>query len=204
VPDPSPAPPPRVLDLAAEEARLLNHYFVGTQHLLLAVTQGDSGAAQVLRQMGITYDAVRTRIQPGVPLQSGVPSSRPPAARPVTPRTKKVLELSLRESLQLGHNYIASDHILLGILGEGQGSAIRILTDLGVVPADLRERVVACLAEERGGGQPHPTCPHCHAHLSESARARRLELDDAAGARHPFTVLYCNACGRSLAFKPIN
>ena len=108
----------RVLVVAQEEARLLNHSFIGTEHVLLGlIHEGDSVAAKALEQLGISLGAARDEIKETIGLAgySG-PLSPPPGAPPFTPRAKKVLELSLREALQLGHNYIGTEHMLLGLV----------------------------------------------------------------------------------------
>ncbi len=103
----------RVLVLAQEEARLLDHGYIGTEHILLGLIQESDGpAAQALAQLGVTLEAVREKVVETVGLVGAGPTGSPP----FTPRAKKVLELSLREGLQLGHNYIGTEHFLLGIV----------------------------------------------------------------------------------------
>jgi ATP-dependent Clp protease ATP-binding subunit ClpC len=102
-----------VLVLAQEEARLLNHSFIGTEHILLGlIHQGDGVAGQALESLGITLEAVRNRVEETIGMAGTIPGGSPP----FTPRAKKVLELSLREALQLGHSYIGTEHILLGLV----------------------------------------------------------------------------------------
>jgi Clp amino terminal domain, pathogenicity island component len=130
----------RVLVLAQEEARLLNHSFIGTEHLLLGLIREEDGvAATALSEMGVTLEAVRARVKEAIgqtsrPAMTGSP--------PFTPRAKKVLELSLRQALQLGHSYIGTEHILLGLIQEGEGVAIQVLIDLRVNLLKLQEQVV--------------------------------------------------------------
>ena len=132
----------RVLVLAQEEARLLGHPFIGTEHILLGlVHEGEGVAAQALATLGISLDEVRARVEEIV--SSGGPSSGSP---PFTPRAKKVLELSLREALQLGHNYIGTEHILLGMVREGEGVGAVVLTELGGDLARVRAAVMTAVS----------------------------------------------------------
>ena len=118
----------RVVVLAQEEARLLDHDYIGTEHLLLGLIHEREGlAAKVLESLGISLEEVRTEVQAAV----GRGVAAPEGHIAFTPRAKKVLELSLREALQLGHNYIGTEHILLGLIREGRGVAAQVLTRLG-------------------------------------------------------------------------
>jgi ATP-dependent Clp protease ATP-binding subunit ClpC len=121
----------QVVVLAQEEARMLNHNYIGTEHILLGlIHEGDGIAARSLESLGISLEAVRQQVEEIIGRGQQAPSGH----IPFTPRAKKVLELSLRESLQLGHNYIGTEHILLGLLREGDGVAAQVLVRLG---ADL-------------------------------------------------------------------
>ena len=121
----------RVVVLAQEEARLLNHSYIGTEHILLGlIHEGEGVAAKALESLGISLEAVRSQVEEII----GQGGSSPSGHIPFTPRAKKVLELSLREALQLGHNYIGTEHILLGLIREGEGVAAQVLVKLG---ADL-------------------------------------------------------------------
>ena len=121
----------RVVVLAQEEARMLNHNYIGTEHILLGlIHEGDGVAARALESLGISLDAVRQQVEEII----GQGQQAPSGHIPFTPRAKKVLELSLREALQLGHNYIGTEHILLGLIREGDGVAAQVLVKLG---ADL-------------------------------------------------------------------
>ncbi|MGZ6978137.1 MAG: Clp protease N-terminal domain-containing protein, partial [Acidimicrobiia bacterium] len=121
----------RVVVLAQEEARLLNHNYIGTEHILLGlIHEGEGVAAKALVSLGISLEAVRAQVEEII----GHGGSAPSGHIPFTPRAKKVLELSLREALQLGHNYIGTEHILLGLIREGEGVAAQVLVKLG---ADL-------------------------------------------------------------------
>ena len=139
----------RVVVLAQEEARLLNHNYIGTEHILLGLVHEDEGvAAQVLESLNIRLDAVRREVEELV----GQGESPPSEHIPFTPRAKKVLELSLREAIQLGHNYIGTEHILLGLLREGEGVACQVLVKLGANLPSVRARVLQLVAESPGEG----------------------------------------------------
>jgi ATP-dependent Clp protease ATP-binding subunit ClpC len=136
----------RVLVYAQDQARDLNDAFIGTEHILLGlILEADGVAAKVLGSAGASYDAVREKIK--ATRVSTDPSSGAP---PFTPRAKKVLELSLREALQLGHNYIGTEHILLGLVREGNGVGAQILLDLGVDLAHARENVMGMMSGPSG------------------------------------------------------
>lgn len=130
----------RVLVLAQEESRLLGHNYIGTEHLLLGLIQEGHGvAAKALTALGVSPDAVREKVVEAT-APPGVPDSGSP---PFSPRAKKVLELSLREALQLGNNYIGTEHILLGLVREGEGVGAQVLQILGTDLAQVREQVMA-------------------------------------------------------------
>jgi ATP-dependent Clp protease ATP-binding subunit ClpC len=129
--------------LAQEEARLLGHNYIGTEHLLLGLLREDQGvAAAALHRLGVSLDAVRSDVKTII---GEGPAAPPPGEVPFTPRAKKVLELSLREALQLGHNYIGTEHILLGLVREGQGVAAQVLVGRGADLARVRDAVVGLL-----------------------------------------------------------
>src|SRR5580700_9476383 len=135
----------RVVVRAQEEARALNHDFIGTEHILLGlVGEGQGLAAKALESLGVSMEAVRQRVEDIVP--AGQVEVRT-GHIPFTPRAKKVLELSLSESKLLGHRYIGTEHILLGLLREGEGVAAQVLAALGADLDGARERVVQVLAE---------------------------------------------------------
>ena len=114
----------RVVVLAQEEARRLNHNYIGTEHILLGLIQeGEGHAAKALEELNINIDSVRSEVVEII----GEGQQSPSGHIPFTPRAKKVLELSLREALQLGHNYIGTEHILLGLIREGEGVAAQVL-----------------------------------------------------------------------------
>ena len=138
----------RVLVLAQEEARLLNHNFIGTEHILLGlIHDGEGVAAEALKSLGVSLEAVREKVEETIH-----PGSASTGSPPFTPRAKTVLELSLREALQLGHNYIGTEHMLLGIVREGQGIAALVLVSLGADLDLVRRRVMERLA----GDLPDP------------------------------------------------
>src|SRR5699024_1905850 len=118
----------RVVVLAQEDARMLNHSSIGTEHILLGlIHEGDGVAAKALESLNISLEAVRAQVQEII----GEGQQAPTGHIPVTPRAKKVLELSLREALQLVHNDIGTEALLLGLIREGEGIAAQVLTKLG-------------------------------------------------------------------------
>jgi ATP-dependent Clp protease ATP-binding subunit ClpC len=140
----------RVVVLAQDVARMLNHHFIGTEHILLGlVHEGQGGAAaNALQSLGISLEAVRQQVEQIIARGQQAPSGH----IPFTPRAKKVLEFSLRESQQLGHDYIGTEHILLGLIREGEGVAAQVLVRLG---ADLnRVRQVIELSDGHQGNEP--------------------------------------------------
>ena len=159
----------RVVVLAQEEARMLNHNYIGTEHLLLGlIGEGEGVAARALESLGIRLDAVRQQVQAII----GRGQQPPSGHIPFTPRGKKVLELAGRESNALGHQYIGTEHILLGLIREADGVAAQVLVKLGAGQDRVRQQVIQLLHEYRGqdvtGESSRP---------GERARARLL--DDA-------------------------
>ncbi len=139
----------RVVVLAQEESRLLNHNYIGTEHLLLGLVHESEGvAAQALVALDIRLEAVRHEVEQLVGLGESAPSGH----IPFTTRAKKVLELALREALQLGHNYIGTEHILLGLVREGEGVAAQVLVKLGADTSRVRQQVIQILAGYQGTG----------------------------------------------------
>jgi ATP-dependent Clp protease ATP-binding subunit ClpC len=133
----------RVVVLAQEEAKMLNHNYIGTEHILLGlIHEGEGVAAKALEALGINLDAVREQVQEII----GQGQTPPTGHIPFTPRAKKVLELSLREALQLGHSYIGTEHLLLGLIREGEGVAAQVLTKLGADSNRVRQQVVELLS----------------------------------------------------------
>src|SRR6185503_96644 len=142
----------RVVVLAQEEAKMLNHNYIGTEHILLGlIHEGEGVAAKALESLGISLDAVRQQVEEII----GQGQQAPSGHIPFTPRAKKVLELSLREALQLGHNYIGTEHILLGLIREGEGVAAQVLVKLGADLNKVRQQVIQLLSGYAGGkGEP--------------------------------------------------
>jgi ATP-dependent Clp protease ATP-binding subunit ClpA len=138
----------RVVVLAQEEARLLNHDYIGTEHLLLGLAHESEGvAAKALESLGIRLEALRSQVQEII----GQGQRAPTGHISFTPRAKKVLELSLRESQQLGHNYIGTEHLLLGLIREGEGVAAQVLVELGADLSRVRQQVIQLLSGDAGG-----------------------------------------------------
>ena len=137
----------RVVVLAQEEAKMLNHNYIGTEHILLGlIHEGEGVAAKALESLNISLDAVREQVQDII----GQGQQQPTGHIPFTPRAKKVLELSLREALQLGHNYIGTEHILLGLIREGEGVAAQVLVKLGADLNRVRQQVIQLLSGYQG------------------------------------------------------
>src|SRR6058998_97378 len=138
----------RVVVLAQEEARMLNHNYIGTEHILLGlIHEGEGVAAKALESLNISLEAVRQQVEEII----GPGQAAPTGHIPFTPRAKKVLELSLREALQLGHNYIGTEHILLGLIREGEGVAAQVLQKLGADLNRVRQTVIQLLSGYTGG-----------------------------------------------------
>ena len=132
----------RVVVLAQEEARMLNHNYIGTEHILLGlIHEGEGVAAKALESLGISLDAVRQQVEEII----GQGQQAPSGHIPFTPRAKKVLELTRREAGQLGHNYIGTEHILLGLIREGDGVAAQVLVNLGADLNRVRQQVIQLL-----------------------------------------------------------
>ena len=140
----------RVVVLAQEEARMLNHSYIGTEHILLGlIHEGDGVAAKALQSLDVSLGAVREQVREII----GQGQQAPSGHIPFTPRAKKVLELSLREALQLGHNYIGTEHILLGLIREGEGVAAQVLVQLGADLNRVRQTVIQLLSGYQGSGE---------------------------------------------------
>jgi len=179
----------RVVVLAQEEARMLNHNYIGTEHILLGlVREGEGVAAKALESMDISLNAVREQVQEII----GEGSHAPSGHIPFTPRAKKVLELSLREALQLGHNYIGTEHILLGLIREGEGVAAQVLGKLGADLSSVRQQVIQLLSgyenkePANSGGGPQEGTPAGSTVLDQFGRnytqaAREGKLDPVVG-----------------------
>src|SRR6266496_3218716 len=178
----------RVAVLAQEEARMLHHDHIGTEHILLGlIGEGEGVAAKALESLGISLEAVRQHVGE----ITGQGQQAPSGHIPFTPRAKNVLELSLREALQLGHNYIGTEHILLGLIRDGEGVAAQVLVKLGGDPGRVRQQVIQLLAGSQGkelaaAGAPSETAPSASAILDQfgrnlTAAAREGKLDPVIG-----------------------
>ena len=143
----------RVVVLAQEEARIFNHNYIGTEHLLVGLIREDGGAGKGLESLGISVDAVRRQVEEMV----GVGEQAPSGHVPFTSRAKKVLELSLREALQLGHDCIGTEHILLGLIREGDGVAAQVLVRLGADLNQVRQQVIQRSHGFQGEDEPGST-----------------------------------------------
>jgi hypothetical protein len=170
----------RVVVLAQEESRLLNHNYIGTEHILLGLVRvGDGVAADALASLGVSLEALRARVLDIIGEGPRVPAGH----IPFTPRAKQVLELSLREALQLGHNYIGTEHILLGLVREGEGVGAQVLVQLGADLGSVRQAVIAVLS----GRVPFEPPPQS-----------RIELRTMHAAQFAAPVPQCSFCGRDL------
>ncbi len=194
----------RVVVLAQEEARLLDHGYIGTEHILLGlIHEGDGVAGRVLLKMGISVEAVRERVTSIVGKGDGAPVGH----IPFTPRSKKVLELALREALALKHNYIGTEHILLGILREGDGLAAEVLVDLGADLLTARQEVVRMIGPmtPKGGMRAYPEVGRGVATPAANmvaGQARRLAQGARVGSQHYLLGLLNEE--RSLAAKVLS
>jgi hypothetical protein len=157
----------RVVVLAQQEARMLNHDWIGTEHLLLGlIHKGEGVAAKALESLGISLDEVRQQVVEI--LGRGQDQQVPSQHIPFTPRSKKVLELSLRESLQLRQDYIGTEHILLALTREGDGVAAQVLVKLGADLNRVRQQVIELLS----GQQPRPGRRALHGTAETDVQAR--------------------------------
>ena len=191
----------RVVVLAQEEARMLNHNYVGTEHILLGlIHEGEGIAAKTLESMNISLEAVRDRVEEVI----GQGQVAPTGHIPFTPRAQKVFELSVGEALQLGHAYIGMEHILLGLIREGEGVAAQVLQQMGIDLGRARREVIRLLsgehpaaAEAAGAAESVDAarCASCQARLSDSGRITALEVQDEEGRPTTVRLLYCSSCG---------
>jgi ATP-dependent Clp protease ATP-binding subunit ClpC len=213
----------RVVVLAQEESRMMNHNYIGTEHLLLGLLhEGEGIGAKALASLDISLEGVRRQVEEIIGQGQTVPGPH----IPFTPRAKKVLELSLRESKQLGHNYIGTEHILLGLIREGEGVAAQVLEKLGADLNRVRQQVVrllsgfggaeqvgerAPLGEEeamalgvRQGEAAHaPLCPRCRGPLKDTAAYRVLDVPGPEGeSSRAVTYVFCQRCGTWLGTLP--
>jgi hypothetical protein len=221
----------RVVVLAQEEARMLDHNYIGTEHILLGlVREGEGVAARAIQALGVSLEEVRGDVQEII----GRGESAPRGHIPFTPRAKKVLELSLREALQLGHNYIGTEHILLGLVREGEGVAAQVLQKRGADLDRVRQTVIQFLSGYTGGAvasqpaQPaglvfeehrtseglvfeehrasggleeEPGCVRCSAPLTEHLAVRVIDVE-MDGEPARVRIAYCSRCGAALGVVP--
>lgn len=214
----------RVVVLAQEESREFHHDHIGTEHLLLALIREEDGiAGKALADAGITLEQAREQVE--ALIGRGEPEPRRRSGRrwrrhvPFTPRAKKTMELSLRESLGLGHTYIGTEHLLLGLLSLGEGAGMETLTKMGAEPSRLREGVLKLartrleapppavelregvfdVGEVETGPSGSPRCPRCRSEVAETAALRTLDLPlhEGEGTR-AVTFAFCRRCGSSL------
>jgi ATP-dependent Clp protease ATP-binding subunit ClpC len=193
----------RVVVLAQEEARMLNHNYIGTEHILLGLIQeGEGVAARALERFGISLEDLRSEIEEIV----GQGQTPPFAHIPFTPRAKKALELSLREALELGQQYVGTEHLLLGLVRLGEGVAAQALISRGVSLGRIREEVIALLEGYVHEGPPAPAevsheeavCPRCRTPLGRSATFRTLDVASGEGETRAITFVFCRRCGTAL------
>jgi ATP-dependent Clp protease ATP-binding subunit ClpC len=200
----------RVVVLAQEEARMLNHNYIGTEHLLLGlVHEGQGVACRVLASMDISLDVLRSQVEEII----GRGQAASAGAIPFTARAKKILELALREALQLGHDYIGTEHILLGLVREGEGVGAQVLQQLGADLHRVRQEIIVFLGKQSGADDPAPhaateapppydwpRCPKCRAFLLEGDLGLVAREVAAAGGedRRRYVLLFCRRCGHIL------
>jgi ATP-dependent Clp protease ATP-binding subunit ClpC len=194
----------RVVVLAQEEARMLNHNYIGTEHILIGlIHEGEGVAAKSLESLGISLEVVRRQVEEII----GQGQQAPSGHIPFTPRAKKVLELSLREALQLGHNYIGTEHILLGLIHEGEGVAAQVLVKLGADLDRVRQQVIQLLHGDPGkepaaAGPPSETAPSTSLVLDQFGRnltagAREGKLDPVIGRENEIERVMQVLCRRT-------
>ena len=166
----------RVVVLAQEEARMLDHNYIGTEHILLGlIHEGEGVAARALESLGISLEAVRQQVEEII----GQGQQAPSGHIPFTPRAKKVLELSLREALQLGHDYIGTEHILLGLIREGEGVAAQVLVRLGADLNRVRQQVIQLLHGYQG---KEPAAAHARPWVGPGERRLLSEVQARVSA----------------------
>lgn len=196
----------RVVVLAQEEARFLNHPYIGTEHILLGLlNEGEGVGCQALVQHGVYLEETRQKVNEII----GEGTTPPQGHIPFTPRAKKILEMALRESLQLGHNYIGSEHILLGMVREGEGIAAQVLAALGLTLESLRETIFELLKanpeQREAARRPLPRMertPLC-LHPPGSLRYSTIEIPSEADQPLVSAILVtCSNCKVSIGVLP--
>jgi ATP-dependent Clp protease ATP-binding subunit ClpC len=181
----------RVVVRSQEQARSLGHNYIGTEHILLGLLAEHEGVAgRALESLEVSLATARAQVEKIIGRGGSAPSDQ----IPFTPRAKKVLELSLRESLQLGHSYIGTEHILLGLVAEGEGVAAQVLGKLGVDLDRARAEVLALL----GDGTEPPDASGLHPVVSGPAESEAEEWQVVPRSRQPGEVgtRRCGFCGR--------
>jgi ATP-dependent Clp protease ATP-binding subunit ClpC len=206
--------------LAQEEARMLEHAYIGTEHLLLGLLhEGEGVAGRALAALDVSLEQVRHDVRATVGEGPGAPASHVP----FTPKAKKVMELSLREAMALGHNYIGTEHLLLGVMREGEGVGAQILQKRGLDLPRVRAQIMEVLANRpvatadeggferasttyeasQGGAEAaaeddpearFPTCPNCSAQLADWLRTRVIDREGGEFV----TIAYCGSCGNAI------
>ena len=185
----------RVIVLAQEEARGLNHNYIGTEHILLGlIHEGEGVAAKALESMGISLEAVRQEVEEII----GQGTEPPVGHIPFTPRAKKVLELSLREGLQMGHKYIGTEFLLLGLIREGEGVAAQVLVKLGADLPRVRQQVIQLLSGYEGGDSPENTSNDSNDAIGAGAGPGASSSRGSRGAGERSTSLVLDQFGRNL------
>lgn len=187
----------RVLVLAQEEARLFNHRYIGTEHILLGlIGEGDGLAVKALTSLGVSLEAARKKVGETV----GRSASKITGSPPFTPRAKRVLELSLREALQLGHRGIDTEHVLLGLARQGEGPAVQVLAGLGVSLDQVRQKLLSLMTEP--SYVPSAEGAAAAVHFSSSALRPRCEEDDGNDEPSPDVVQDVPAMGTPPSVVP--
>ncbi|HLW03860.1 MAG TPA: Clp protease N-terminal domain-containing protein [Ktedonobacterales bacterium] len=183
----------RALQFAQEEAQRLNHNYIGTEHLLLGLVREDEGlAARVLKSMGVQLEQVRSAVEFIIGHGDHVVMGEVP----LTPRAKKVIQLAVDEARRLDHQFIGTEHLLLGLIREGEGVGAQVLEKLGVDLRAAREKTIELL-DEKSGTAPSAAIPEEAAALvAEGAEAQTCER---CGARNPLYFRFCFHCGQALA-----
>jgi ATP-dependent Clp protease ATP-binding subunit ClpA len=190
---------------------MLDHNYIGTEHVLLGLLHTADGVARrALGSLGVSLDTARREVEAIIGLGQAAPTGH----IPFTPRAKKVLELAFREALELGHNYIGTEHLLLGLVREGEGVGAQILQKLGADLHRVRQAVIQLLSDSSGVAEmpasegsvwemltrEGPNCPSCGMALEGALRYRKLVADPADEGDDPMPILmlFCSRCGAIL------
>jgi ATP-dependent Clp protease ATP-binding subunit ClpC len=190
----------RAVVRAQEESRLLNHTHIGTEHLLLGLLGDEKSiAGKALRSSGVSLETARAKVEELVQA-----SPTPLGHIPFTPRAKKVMELSLRESMELGSSAIDTGHMLLGLIRQGEGVAIEVLGKLGVDPDTLREETLELIGAPGEAGARSPDCPGCGSDLRRTIAYRDVAVAAATDedSFRAASLVYCTECGMTLGVLP--